>query len=317
MKRFNKTLAASALALSAAAPAMAQEMPTVELVLGIQIGFHEAIACGARAAAEEFGADITVQAAQNYGPADQVPLLNSVLARKPDFIVMDPTNRTAMVTPIQEAVDAGTKVIAVDTTLDDTSMLTARVGTDNVEVGRQLARALAEQLGDQTGKVIMIGSSPGISTVDQRIQGFEEQIVTYDNIEFIGTQYAGNEVSQAQTMFSSILAANPDLIGVAGPSENPTMGVAGGIRTAGVADDVALAGVDASETQVELLREGIIDALVIQQPYAMGYTAVEYAVKVANGEEVPAETGTGAVIGTAENIDTPDVSKYLYVGQCI
>lgn len=317
MNRFSKIFAVSALSLAVAAPAMAQETPTVELVLGIQIGFHEAIACGARAAAEEFGADITVQAAQNYGPADQVPLLNSVMARQPDFIVMDPTNRTALVAPIQEAVNAGSKVIAVDTTLDDTSMLTARVGTDNVEVGRQLARALAEQLGDQTGKVIMIGSSPGISTVDQRIQGFEEQIVTYDNIEFIGTQYAGNEVSQAQTMFSSILAANPDLIGVAGPSENPTMGVAGGIRSAGVANDVALAGVDASETQVELLREGIIDALVIQQPYSMGYTAVEYAVKVANGEEVPAETGTGAVIGTADNIDDPEVSQYLYEGQCI
>lgn len=318
MKRFTHSIGASIIALASAAPAMAQDTtPTVELVLGIQIGFHEAIACGARDAAEEFGADITVQAAQNYGPADQVPLLNSVLARSPDFIVMDPTNRTALVAPIQEAVDAGSQVIAVDTTLDDTSMLTARVATDNVEVGRQLARALAEQLGDQSGKVVMVGSSPGISTVDQRIQGFEEEIVTFENIEFIGTQYAGNEVAQAQTMFSSLLAANPDLIGVAGPSENPTMGVAGGIRTAGVAEDVALAGVDASETQVELLREGIIDALVIQQPYSMGYTAVEYAVKVANGEEVPAETGTGAVIGTAENIDDPEISQYLYEGQCI
>lgn len=302
-----------------ALPAAAQEAvtPTVELVLGIQIGFHEAIACGARAAAEEFGAEVTVQAAQNYGPADQVPLLNSVLARAPDFIILDPTNRTAMVAPIQQAVDAGTQVIAVDTTLDDTSMLTARIGTDNVEVGRQLARALAEQLDGQTGKVIMIGSSPGISTVDQRIQGFEEEIANYPDLEFLGTQYAGNEVAQAQTMFSAVLAANPDLIGVAGPSENPTMGVAGGVRMAGVADAIAVAGVDASETQIELLREGILDALVIQQPYAMGYTAVEFAVKVANGEEVPAETGTGAVIGTAANIDDPEIAQYLYVGNCI
>jgi len=318
MRPFRISMAAALMAI-ASAPLLAQDRvkPTVELVLGIQIGFHEAIACGARAAGEEFGADVTVQAAKNYGPADQVPLLNSVLARSPDFIVLDPTNRTAMVAPIQEVVDTGTKVIAVDTTLDDTSMLTARIGTDNVEVGRQLARALAGQIGDQTGKVVMIGSSPGISTIDQRIQGFEEEIVTFDNIEFLGTQYAGNEVAQAQNMFTSTLAANPDLIGVASPSENPTMGVAGGIRNAGLSDSISVAGVDASETQVELLREGILDALVIQQPYLMGYTAVEFAVKVANGEEVPFETGTGAVIGTADNIDDPDVARFLYKGQCI
>ncbi|RWD73874.1 ABC transporter substrate-binding protein [Mesorhizobium sp.] len=317
MKLFGMGMAAAIVAMLPCYAAAQDVHPKVELVLGIQIGFHEAIACGARAAADKFGADITVQAAKNYGPADQVPLLNSVLARKPDFIILDPTNRTALVAPLKDVVAQGVKVIAIDTTLDDTSMLTAHIGTDNIEVGRQLAQALAKQIGDKKGKVIMIGSSPGISTVDQRIQGFEQEIVKFKNLEFIGTQYAGNEVSQAQNMFSSILSANPDLIGVASPSENPTMGVAGAIRNAGVSDAVSAAGVDASEAQIELLREGMIDALVIQQPYEIGFKAVESAVTVAKGGQVPADTGTGAVIGTAANIDTPDVSKYLYKGNCI
>jgi len=317
MKFARLGMAVAAMAILAGQSQAQEVRPKVELVLGVQIGFHEAIACGARAAADEFGADITVQAAKNYGPADQVPLLNSVLARSPDFIILDPTNRTSLVAPLIDVVAQGVKVIAVDTTLDDTSMLTTRIGTDNVEVGRQLARALAEQIGPDGGKVVMVGSSPGISTVDQRIQGFEEEIATFENIEFIGTQYAGNEVSQAQNMFSSLLSANPDLVGVASPSENPSMGVAGAIRNAGVSDTVAAAGVDASEAQIELLREGILDALVIQQPYEMGYQAVEAAVKVANGGEVPAETGTGAIIGTQDNIDDPEVSKYLYKGNCI
>lgn len=317
MKFARLGMAVAAMAILAGQSQAQEVRPKVELVLGVQIGFHEAIACGARAAADEFGADITVQAAKNYGPADQVPLLNSVLARSPDFIILDPTNRTSLVAPLMDVVAQDVKVIAVDTTLDDTSMLTTRIGTDNVEVGRQLARALAEQIGPDGGKVVMVGSSPGISTVDQRIQGFEEEIATFENIEFIGTQYAGNEVSQAQNMFSSLLSANPDLVGVASPSENPSMGVAGTIRNAGVSDTVAAAGVDASEAQIELLREGILDALVIQQPYEMGYQAVEAAVKVANGGEVPAETGTGAIIGTQDNIDDPEVSKYLYKGNCI
>jgi ribose transport system substrate-binding protein len=312
-----RSLMLATVSLAVAGTAMAQDRPSVELVLGIQIGFHEAIACGAKAAGEEFGADVTVQAAQNYGPQDQIPLLNSVLARMPDVIVLDPTNRTALVAPLLEVAAAGVRIIAVDTTLDDTSMLTARVGTDNVEVGRQLARALAEQLEGQAGKVVMVGSTPGISTIDERVQGFEEEIANYPDLEYLGVQYAGNEPAQATVLFSGLISANPDLIGVAAPSENPTMGTAAGIRAAGVGEDVALAGVDASEAEVAALREGLIDALVIQKPYEMGYEAVRYAVAAMNGEDVPAETGTGAVIGTRDTIDTPEVSDFLYVGSCI
>jgi len=316
MKLSSILLCAAASAAAISSPAFAAE-PKVELVLGIQIGFHEAIACGARAAAKEYGAAIEVQAAQNYGPADQVPLLNSVMAKSPDFIIMDPTNRTAMVAPIKEAVASGVKVIAVDTTLDDTSMLTARIGTDNVEVGRSVARALAAQLGDKTGKVIMVSSSPGISTVDQRVEGFEEEIKKFPNLTVLPTQNSGNTPAEAQTTFTAVLSANPDLIGVASPSENPTMGVASGIRAAGVKEDVAAVGVDASEAQIEAMKEGLLDALVIQKPFEMGYTAVKYAVAASKGEAVPAETPVGAVIGTRETLDKPEVADFLYKGHCI
>jgi ribose transport system substrate-binding protein len=309
------TLQAAALVLLASS-AQAADI-TIGTALGHQGGFHQSIACGIKAAAEKLGVAVNIQAIQNYGPAEQVPLLNSVFATSPDAIILDPTNRAAMVAPIKEVADAGVKVVAVDTTLDDVSMLTSRVGTDNVEIGRELARALAAQIGDKSGKVALLSSSPGISTVDARIEGFEEAIKEFPNLTFIGTTYSGNDVAGGVSAFTSLLSANPDLIGAGATNENASIGVATAIRNAGVSDAVAAVSVDASEALTQALKEGSLDALVVQRPYDMGYRAVELAVAALKGEAVPEAEGTGALIATRDNIAEPDVASSMYNGNCI
>jgi len=312
--RIGLLLAAS---LGAIQAAQAEDL-TVALVLGQRgSGFHEAIACGARDKAKALGVNVNIQAAPNYAASDQIPLLNSVLATKPDAIVLDPTSSEALIAPLKEAAATGAKIVAVDTTLDDPSMLSAWVGTDNIAVGREAAKALVALLGDKTGKVALINSIPGISTVDDRIKGFEEEIGKHPGLVYIGNQFATEDVAQAQTAFTALMSANPDLIGVGALSNNPAMGIAGGIRSAGVADDVVAVGVDADEVEITALREGMLDALVIQQPFVMGSVGLEQAVNAVRGQPVVASTGTGTVTATRDNLDTPDVQKYLYVGNCI
>jgi len=312
--RIGLLLAAS---LGAIQAAQAEDL-TVALVLGQRgSGFHEAIACGARDKAKALGVNVNIQAAPNYAASDQIPLLNSVLATKPDAIVLDPTSSEALIAPLKEAAATGAKIVAVDTTLDDPSMLSAWVGTDNIAVGREAAKALVALLGDKTGKVALINSIPGISTVDDRIKGFEEEIGKHPGLVYIGNQFATEDVAQAQTAFTALMSANPDLVGVGALSNNPAMGIAGGIRSAGVAEDVVAVGVDADEVEITALREGMLDALVIQQPFVMGSVGLEQAVNAVRGQPVTASTGTGTVTATRDNLDTPDVQKYLYVGNCI
>ncbi len=134
--------------------ASAQDVGTVALVLGQRgSGFHQAIACGARAAAEEFGAEVEIQAAANYAATEQIPLLNSVLATGPAAIVLDPTSSTSLVAPLADAAAQGVTIVAVDTTVDDPSMLTAEVATDNFQVGVETAKALVELLDGRTDQL--------------------------------------------------------------------------------------------------------------------------------------------------------------------
>ncbi|MGQ9367262.1 substrate-binding domain-containing protein [Azospirillum sp. ST 5-10] len=318
-RHVSAALAALTLGAAATLSAALAEEPTIALALGQRnSGFHQAIACGARAAAVDFKARINVQAAPHYSAADQIPLLYAVLATKPDAIVLDPTNTTALVAPIREVVREGVKVIAVDTTIDEPGLLSAVIGTDNLAVGREAAKALVRMLGDRTGKVAQINSIPGISTVDDRIRGFEEEIRKHPNLTYIGNQFVGDEdVPKAQSAFVSLMSANPDLVGVAAQSNNPAIGMAGGIRVTGVADQVVAVGVDADDPEIEALREGLIDALVIQQPYEMGYLGVREALNAVAGRPVTTPIGTGTVTATKDTIDRPEVAKYLYVGNCM
>src|SRR4051812_3509369 len=115
MQRIGLLLAASALTASSATAA---DDISISLVLGQRnSGFHEAIACGARAAAKELGVKVNIQAAPNYSASEQIPVLNSVMATSPSAIVLDPTSSTALIAPLTEAAANGAKIVAVDTTL--------------------------------------------------------------------------------------------------------------------------------------------------------------------------------------------------------
>jgi ribose transport system substrate-binding protein len=298
--------------------APAQEVGTVALVLGQRgSGFHQAIACGARAAADELGVEVEIQAAANYAATEQVPLLNSVLATGPAAIVLDPTSSTSLVAPLADAASQGVTIVAVDTTVDDPSMLTAEVATDNFQVGVETAKALVELLDGRTGSVAQINSIPGISTVDARIAGFESEIAQHPELTYIGNQFATEDVAQAQQAFGSLISAHPDLVGVVAQSNNPAIGIAGGIRAAGVADQVVAVGVDADPPEIDALREGLLDALVIQQPWEMGYQGVTQAVAALRDEPVTTPIGTGTVTATVETIDDPEVARFLYEGNCM
>ena len=91
------------------------------------------------------------------------------------------------------------------------------------------ADALAELIGEE-GKVMVINVNPGISSTDARQAGFEEQIATYPDIEYIGTEFSNNEPARAAEIVTAALAANPDLNGVFAANLFSAQGTATGTR---------------------------------------------------------------------------------------
>jgi ribose transport system substrate-binding protein len=286
----------------------------VTLIQGVRGDeFYVTMACGAREAAGRLNVNLDVQGPEEFDAAQQTPIVNSVVAAKPDAILIAPTDVKAMIAPIQQAVDAGIKVILVDTVIE-ADLAESEIATDNLESGRVAAETLVELMG-QPAPVMVVNVKPGISTTDQRQQGFEEGIDQEPDFEYLGTEFSNNEPARAASIVTSTLQAESDLGGIFATNLFSAEGSATGLRQSGNRD-VKIVGFDAGPAQVEQLKEGLVQALIAQKPGEIGKLGIEQAVKAVNGDKVTEKISTGTEVITQENLDTPAAQEALYKAEC-
>jgi ribose transport system substrate-binding protein len=168
------------------------------------------------------------------------------------------------------------------------------------------------------GSVYVTNVKAGISTTDQRQQGFEEELANYPDIKYLGAEYNNDDPTTAAAQTAAILQANPDLAGIFGTNLFGAEGAAMAIKEAGKTGVVKIVGFDAGPKQVQDLKTSVVDALIAQHPYDIGYQAVQMAVDFLNTQEAPAEkvVATGYTIVTRDNVEQDDVKRYLYVADC-
>jgi len=161
-------------ATAVAAPAKAKNNYNVQFIQGVSGDeFYITMQCGIQAEAAKLGVSVKTQGPQKFDPTLQKPILDSVTAAKPDAILIAPTDVTAMQTPLQAAAASGIKVVLVDTTTKDPSFAVSAIASDNIGGGKAAFEAI-KQLNPNGGKVMVMSVDPGISTTDQRAQGFEQ-----------------------------------------------------------------------------------------------------------------------------------------------
>ena len=181
MNSLRRIAMAGAVAAAMVAPAQAQDEYTIALIPGLTTdAFYITMHRGAQAAADALGVDLVFQGAPEFNPTVQVPVLDAVIARGPDAILIAPTDVTQLIEPLRAAHEAGIPVITVDTFIDDGmyqdgfgdgDFPIAYIASDNVLGGMMAARALAESI-EYEGAVYVSNVTPGISTTDQREEGF-------------------------------------------------------------------------------------------------------------------------------------------------
>jgi ribose transport system substrate-binding protein len=289
----------------------------LELVLGTKSDdFYVTMQCGAEAEAKKLGAKLTVNGPADFSPSEQAPILNAVVATKPDALMVAPTDAKALDPELNRIQNAGTKIIFVDTSSADTSLGESRISTDNVGGGKVAADNLGKQIGGK-GTVAVINVNPGISTTDARIQGFQKEMkAKYPNVKVLGTQYDNDSAATAASQVSSDISAHPNLSGVFATNVLSAQGAATGVQHAGKTGKVKVATFDAEPQQITFLKNNTIQLAVAQDPYLEGQDAVQQALNAANGKTVTKTIGTALVAITPSNVNSPSVQKYIYKASC-
>jgi ribose transport system substrate-binding protein len=307
--------------LGQAGPVAAQDKCTIALIPGLTTdAFYITMRKGAEMAAKAVGCELLFQGAPDFNPVTQVPVLQAVIARQPDAILIAPTDKQQLIAPLQQAVDAGIPVITVDTFIDDGKYQNGTgpgdfplsyIATDNVLGGFLAGLALAKQI-DAKGKVYVSNVKPGISTTDQREEGFKAAMANFPDITVLDTQFNDNDANKAASQVQAVFARNADLAGVFGANLFSAIGAADGVKALGKTGAIRVVAFDAPTRIVDDLKSGLVDLAVAQHPAEIGYYGVMTAFAVINGQSVPPQIGTGATIMTKDNIDDPNVLKFVY-----
>lgn len=298
---------------SAGSPAGAQ--PKLTFIQGVAGDeFYVSMQCGIDAAAKAAGVNINTQGPAKFDPTLQKPIVDSVVASQPDAILIAPTDVAAMQAPLKAAAAAGIKVILVDTTVQDPSFAASAIASDNKGGGLEAFKAI-KNLSPNGGKVLVISTDPGVSTADARVAGFEEGAKADSAFQYLGVQYSHNDPAEAARLVSAALTKDPDIVGVFAANTFAAEGTATGIRQAGKQNQVKIVGFDAGPAQVKQLKEGIVQALIAQEPASIGTKGVDQALKAIKGEPTEKEIQTGFKQITADNI-SGDGAEYVYKSSC-
>jgi ribose transport system substrate-binding protein len=228
--------------------------------------------------------------------------------------VISPTQFAALGKPIDEAAKK-VKIIGIDSAADSKAF-TSFLTTDNVQGGRVaadgLAAAIAAKYGKPEGQVALITSIPGVGSLEQRKQGFKEELAAkYPGLKLVDEKYGDGQATSGLNIMTDLITANPDLRGVFASNLIMAQGAGQAIAENKAADKIKLVGFDNDDKLVGFLKDGTIVALVVQDPYRMGYDGVKTALAASKGEKVPATVDTGANLITKENMNTPRSQELL------
>jgi len=309
------------IAAAAAAAAGATETWTIAVIpKGTTHEYWKSIHAGALKAERELNAAGVPVRIIWKGPLreddreQQVQVVENFVGREVSGIVLAPLDSRALVAPVEEAIGAHIPVVIIDSALAAPGPASF-IATDNREGGRIAGRHLGRLLGG-SGSVILLRYAAGSASTTEREEGFLEVMKKdFPRIALLSTgQYAGATRDTARRVAENLLNRfGAQVNGVFASNESAASGMLLALRDAGLAGGkVKFVGFDSGETLVAALKSGDVQALVIQDPFRMGYLGVETIVAVLRGGQVPATIDTGVGLATPQNMNEPAVAALLH-----
>lgn len=288
-------------------------LPVVGVVpKGTNHTFWQSVHAGAIKAGEEFGLEILWNAPQlEIDSSRQIAIVENLITRQVDGIVLAPVDAEALVRVVERAVDRAIPVAIFDSAIETERIITFVV-TDNYRGGVMAAERMGEILGGQ-GKVGVIGFMPGSASTMKREAGFQETIEEkFPDIEFLGVRFNMADRAKALEEAENLLTAHPDLAGLFADNESSLDGTVQAVKQRGLAGKVKIVGFDASETLVGDMLEGAIDSIVVQDPFKMGYESTRQMAFHLQGADTTPHIDSGAYLLTPENVDLPEMREIVF-----
>ena len=273
--------------------------------------FWESVRAGAQKAGDEFGYEISWNGPELESDRErQIQIVEDFIALKVAGVVLAPNGSNALVPKVEEMFAKNIPCVIIDSEID-TDKYVSFAATNNYQGGVIAARRMGKILNGK-GKVIVTKFMPGSGSTVNRENGFIDTIgKEFPDIEIVDTKYGMATVETALQAAEDLLTKHAELDGLYASNASTSVGSAQALQSQGRTDSIKMIGFDAEETLIDKLRSGVVDSLVVQDPYKMGYVGVKTLVDKINGKEVPKVIDTGVELVTLERLDEPEIKALL------
>lgn len=288
--------------------------PVAVIPKGTTHSFWNSVLSGAQKAAKEHNVEMFWAGPDRESDRErQIQIAEDFIVKRVAGIVLAPTDARALVPVVERAARSGIPVVIMDSDIETDKRLSF-VATDNYAGGALAARHMAELLG-RKGKVAVVRYMPGSASTTARENGFMETLKNeFPHIELVEDRYGMDTVETALSAAEDMLTRHKDLNGIFACNESTSVGTLRALESQGRADVVKMIGFDAADVLLRSLEASRIAALVVQNPYAMGYKGVDCLVAAIKGETINKRIDTGVELVTKDRLNSPEI-RYLLGNQ--
>ncbi len=274
--------------------------------------FWLAVHAGAVAAGRDLGVDVRWN-----GPASeadftrQINIVDDFINQRVNGIALAPCHSESLIPVVERAAQERIPVTIFDSGIRTEKYLTY-VSTDNRKGGVLAARRLGHGL-PRGGKIAIIGNIAGTESTTERETGFRETIaVEFPLLQVVDFQYGLADPARSLAVAEDMLASYPDLVGLFCSNEPGTLAAVRAVKSHKAAGKIKIVGFDTSSTLIEDLQTGYVDSLVVQNPFRMGYLAVETLVNQLRGHPPAKRVDTGVAIVNASSLSDPAINELVH-----
>jgi ribose transport system substrate-binding protein len=278
---------------------------------GADHGWMAAITENAREQAEKAG-DVELIAAEGVtDSAAQADQIETLIAQKPDVLVMLPNEGDALTPVAQKATSAGIPVVVIDRALSAPGAARSFITGDNYGIGWQAGNYFADQLKCK-GNVVEIQGIAGIPVTEDRSKGFRDALKRrcQNGIKIVASQPADFVPDKGLSVMENILQAQKQIDAVYTHDDDMAEGVVSAIENAGREDEMFLTGAGGSKAAMDRIEAGgLYRATFLYNP-SMSASAITMAKLIAQKKgfselaepEVPSQITVPATTVTKENV---------------
>lgn len=268
---------------------------------------------GAEERAMQIGSKVVFTGPAEVDPLKQVTMLEEIVAKQPDGILISPIDAATLKEPIDRAARAGIPVITVDNDSPQSRRM-CYVGTENARAGLVVGDLLAKELGGKGN--VGISMIPGSWNIEERAKGVRQALAKYPGIRIVGYCNDKGDPSESASAAAAMLSAHPEISGIAALAGEGGAGAARAVVEAGKKGKVRIVCFDRNDNMLPYIKDGTIAASVAQKTYLMGWLGVTLLDGLARDEirhlpdwrkaeapPMPSTVDTGVMVITRVNVD--------------